>query len=103
MPVAVLRPESPAAGYLWDESLLENGGLEILADHREEEGENEYGGEVTRVITTQVRESGDYRISVVQKRPWEPNDAIAKLAVGFDLRGKEEGLPRCARTTLAAA
>ena len=95
--------ERASSGYLWDEALLEQIGFELLSDERESSDADSCGGAVTRVLVTRVREPGEYRVAFSERRPWSPNDAVAKLSVSFDLQGKEHGLPRFARKTAAAA
>ena len=95
--------EKASAGYLWDETRLREQGFEVLADDREHPSDDECGGEVTRVLVTRVREPREYRVSLSERRPWDPHDSLGNLSVGFDLQGKEEGLPRSARKTMAAA
>ncbi len=95
--------ERPSAGYLWDESRLQDAGLEVVADRREERGGDECGGEVTRVLVTRVRAAGEYRVAFSERRPWQPNDSLANLSVTFNLKGKEQGLPRFLKEAMAAA
>jgi uncharacterized protein DUF955 len=95
-------PERAAAGYLWDESRLQQQGFEVLADGRDEQNP-ECGGEVTRVLVTRVNERRSYRVSLSERRPWRPDDSPSTLSVAFDMHGKEEGLPRLARKAIAAA
>ena len=95
--------ERASAGYLWDETGLQQRGFDVIDDLREEPNGEESGGAVTRVFITRVRAAGEYRVSVSERRPWRPDDSIARLSVNFDLQGKEQGLPRSARKTGAAA
>jgi hypothetical protein len=95
--------ERASAGYLWDEAQLRGQGFEVLADTREEADGDACGGDVTRVLVTRVTEPREYRVSLSERRPWQPDDSVAKLSIGFDLLGKEEGLPRRARKAMAAA
>jgi hypothetical protein len=95
--------EKAGAGYLWDEGQLEEQGFEVLVDDREQPDGDACGGEVTRVLVTRVREPGEYRVQFAERRPWQPSDVATRLSLRFDLRGKEQGLPRFARKTAAAA
>jgi hypothetical protein len=95
--------ERASSGYLWDETRLEQLGLEVIADEREQPDDDACGGAVTRLLVTRVREPGEYRVSLSERRPWRPADTAAHLSVTFDLHGKEEGLPRFARGTAVAA
>jgi hypothetical protein len=95
--------ERAAAGYLWDESRLQQQGFEVLADMRDGTGGDECGGETTRVLVTRVREARQYHVSFSERRLWDPTESAANLSVEFEMYGKEEGLPRLARKAIAAA
>lgn len=94
--------ESASGGYLWNESTLQQQGLEVLADGREESQGEEYGGAVTRVLVTRATEAREYRVSLSERRPWQPDDSMSTLTVSLDLRGKEVGLPRLVRKAMAS-
>lgn len=95
--------ERPSAGYVWDESSLHQHGLELLRDDRETEVGDDCGSPVTRSFVTRVSEPRQYTVNFVERRPWDPDDAAARLSVSFDMFGKEEGLPRLARRIITAA
>ena len=102
--IVVFRiPERASAGYLWDESQLRKDGFELLADDREEGDEEECGSTLTRVLVTRVRESCECQVSLSERRPWQPDESVGKLAIAFDMQGKEDGLPRLARKAIIAA
>lgn len=94
--------ERASSGYLWDETRLAQQGFEILADARDEL-DDDCGSHVTRVLVTKVVQPGEYRVSLREQRPWLRDDSLGTLSVGFDLQGKEEGLPRSAKKAMAAA
>jgi hypothetical protein len=96
-------PEHPSAGYVWDEASLEQQGFELLGDARDTRDSEDCGGMATRVFVTRVSEPREYRVSIAERRPWDPEDVAGKLSVSFDMFGKEEGLPRLARRAIAAA
>jgi len=97
--------EKGGAGYLWTTSGLVEAGFAILRDQRHiAPPERTIGGPVTRELTAQVTEpaSGDFHLEL--KRPWQGSGpAIASLRVNYDLFGKEIGMPRAVRRTLARA
>lgn len=95
--------ERASAGYLWDEAPLKANGFEVLVDTREMFDSVDCGSAVTRVLVTKVPEPREYQVSLRERRPWHPDDAPTQLSVAFDLQGKEQGLPRSARKTMAAA
>jgi Zn-dependent peptidase ImmA (M78 family) len=95
--------ERAAAGYLWDEAPLREGGFELLVDTREIFSGDEIGAAVTRVIVARVPVARHYEVSLQERRPWQPEEPATQLNVAFDLLGKEQGLPRFAREMMAAA
>jgi hypothetical protein len=95
--------ERSSAGYLWDASHLHDQGFELLRDAREIPDEGQCGVAATRVLVTRVGTPRQYHVTMVERRPWDPQDAARSLAVSFELFGKEDGLPRVARKALAAA
>jgi hypothetical protein len=96
-------PERASAGYLWDETQLREQGFDVLADARDEQIGDDCGSDVTRVLISRVREPRQYRVSLFERRPWVPSDNAASVTVGFEMFGKEEGLPRHLRKAFAAA
>jgi hypothetical protein len=64
---------------------------------------DDVGSAVTRVIVARVPEAREYKVSLEERRPWLPEEPASKLTIAFDLQGKEQGLPRFARKTMAAA
>ena len=62
------------------------------------------GGPVIRRVTAEPMEPYRGRLSLDERRPWEPDDAIARLKVDVDLTGpEEEGLSRAERRSLLEA
>jgi predicted secreted protein len=97
--------ENGGAGYLWTTDGLVQAGFAILRDQRHFlRPEISIGGPVTRALTARITEptSGDFELEL--KRPWHGSGpAIASLHVTYDLFGKEVGMPRATRRTLARA
>jgi len=93
--------EHAAAGYLWDETQLRQQGLQVVADERWENSGEDCGGAISRVLVTRVSEPREYRLDLSEQRPWMRTDTAATVSLGFELYGKEEGLPRFARRALA--
>jgi Zn-dependent peptidase ImmA (M78 family) len=102
----VLRlSEKASAGYLWNTTDLVNSGFAILRDQREISSTPELiGGPVMRALTARRADAAQGRFALELKRPWQQEGAaIAALHVGYDLFGKEVGMPRAIRRQLAAA
>ncbi|MEX0697740.1 MAG: protease inhibitor I42 family protein [Dongiaceae bacterium] len=97
--------ENGGAGYLWTTTGLVEAGFAILRDQRHiPPPEKAIGGPVVRELTAQVTgpASGDFELEL--KRPWQGSGPpIASLHVTYDLFGKEVGMPRAARRSLARA
>ena len=97
--------ENGGAGYLWTTTGLIEGGFAILRDQRHiAPAETAIGGPVQRELMARIQSptSGDFELEL--KRPWQGSGpAIASLHVAYDLFGKEVGMPRAVRRTLARA
>jgi len=97
--------ENAGAGYLWTTAGLVEAGFAILRDQRNiPPPEKVIGGPVTRELTAQATEPTRGEFALELKRPWQGGGpAIASLHLTYDLFGKEVGMPRAARRTLARA
>lgn len=95
--------ERAAAGYLWDETQLRERGFDVIADTHEEQSGDEVGSSVTRVMITRVIDPDLRRVSLSERRPWLPSDTAGSVSIDFEMHGKEEGLPRHLRRSIAAA
>ena len=97
--------ENAGAGYLWTTASLVEAGFAILRDQRNiPPPEKAIGGPVMRELTAQVTEPTRGEFALELKRPWQGGGpAIASLHLTYDLFGKEVGMPRAARQTLARA
>jgi hypothetical protein len=101
--------EKSGAGYLWDIAELKKRGFVIIQDTRNITKESEVqattiGGSVERIITAQSGNPAVGELLLALRRPWQKSgEAAGKLHFRYDLRGKEEGLPRALRPQLHAA
>jgi hypothetical protein len=97
--------EKGGSGYLWATTSLTDAGFAILRDQRRiPPADNSIGGPVTRELTAQISEPIRGEMALELKRPWQGGGpAIASLHLTYDLFGKEVGMPRATRRTLARA
>lgn len=97
--------EQGGAGYLWTTQSFVDAGFAILRDERQiPSPDKSVGGPATRELTVQARAPIGGDIALELKRPWQGGGpAIASLHVAYELFGKEVGLPRAVRRTLARA
>jgi hypothetical protein len=95
----VLRlEEHSGGGYLRDIDQLKESGFGIVRDELEAIEGQGIGGPVIRRVTAEPPEPYRGRITLDERRPWEPSEPIASLKVDFDLTGpEEEGLSRAER------
>jgi Zn-dependent peptidase ImmA (M78 family) len=96
--------ENSAAGYLWDITELKEQGFLIIEDHRKIMNESEaIGGPVERVIAAQSESAATGEVRLAHRRPWQQSkESLEQLHLNYDLRGKENGLPRAQRLQLHA-
>ncbi len=101
----VLRlKEHSGGGYLWDLDQLIASGFAVVRDQREALDADVIGGPVTRSVTAAPEIAGRGRMSLNERRPWQPSAAHASLTIDFDLTGPEqEGLSRAERRHLLEA
>jgi hypothetical protein len=97
--------ENGGAGYLWTTFGLVEAGFAILRDQRHIPPPGRaIGGPVTRELTARVNEPASGEFALELRRPWQGSGpAIASLHVSYDLFGKEVGMPRAVRRSLARA
>ena len=97
--------ENGGAGYLWTTAGLVEAGFAILRDQRDiPPPEAAIGGPVKRELIARVLSPASGGFSLELRRPWHVSGpAIASLHVAYDLFGKEIGMPRAIRRTLARA
>ena len=101
----VLRlKEHSGGGYLWDFDQLIASGFAIVRDDREAVDPEGIGGPVVRRVPAAIEAAQRGRMSIEERRPWQPVPALAHLTFDFDLTGPEpEGLSRAERRHLLEA
>jgi Zn-dependent peptidase ImmA (M78 family) len=101
----VLRlTEHSGGGYLWDIDQLKASGFAIVRDTLEAIDGDGIGGPVIRRVTATPEEGGRGSLQIDERRPWEPDPPLSRLALHFDFTGpEEEGLSRAERRRLLDA
>jgi len=95
----VLRlEEHSGGGYLWDIDQLKDSGFGVVRDELEAVDGEGVGGPVIRRVTAAPVETHRGRMSLEERRPWDPEPPLRTLDLDFDLTGPEEvGLSRAER------
>jgi len=98
----VLRlEEHSGGGYLWDIEQLKASGFAVVRDEREALDSEAIGGPVVRRVTATPEAAHRGRMSLDERRPWQPASPLSQLTLEFDLTGpEEEGLSRAERRHL---
>jgi hypothetical protein len=79
-------------------------GFAVVRDEREAIDDEGIGGPVVRRVTAAPEAAQRGRISLDERRPWQPVPPIATLTLDFDLTGPEQqGLSRAERRHLLEA
>lgn len=103
----VLRlPEHAGGGYLWNIEQLRQSGFAVVKNETEalDEDEDAIGGPVIRRVTAESSEPHRGRMSIDERRPWDPDSPLKTLAVEYDFTGPEvAGLSRAERRSLLDA
>nr|WP_277923368.1 ImmA/IrrE family metallo-endopeptidase [Sphingomonas sp. CARO-RG-8B-R24-01] len=101
----VLRlAEHSGGGYLWNIDQLRASGFAVVGDAIEDIDGEGVGGPVMRRVTAANLEAGRGTIQLDERRPWDPDEPLARLAVDYDFTGPEEiGLSRAERRILLEA
>jgi len=101
----VLRlEEQSGGGYLWDIEQLKESGFVIIRDELEAIDGEGVGGPVVRHVTATPSDAHRGRMSLDQRRPWDPDPPLSSFNLDFDLTGPEEhGLSRAERRSLLEA
>lgn len=101
----VLRlKEHAGGGFLWDLDQLMASGFAVVRDEREALDAEAIGGPVVRRVTAAPEAAQRGRMSLNERRPWQPATANASLTIEYDLTGPEqEGLSRAERRHLLEA
>lgn len=103
----VLRlQEHTGGGYLWNIEQLRESGFAVLKDETEVIGDEDeaIGGPVIRCVTAGSLEGHRGRMSIDERRPWDPDPPLKTMAVEYDFTGPEvAGLSRAERRFLLDA
>jgi Zn-dependent peptidase ImmA (M78 family) len=101
----VLRlKEHSGGGYLWDIDQLKASGFAVVRDDLQVIDAEGIGGPVIRRVTATPPNVYRGRLTIDERRPWEPETPLNTLAVEVDLTGPEqEGLSRVERRRLFEA
>ena len=90
--------EHSGGGYLWDFEQLAGSGFAIVRDERMAADPEGVGGPVVRRVTAAVDAADRGRMSLDERRPWQPVPPIANLTIDYDVTGPERaGLSRAER------
>lgn len=95
--------EHSGGGYLWDAEGLKRSGFAVLRDAREAVDEDGIGNPALRTLTA---ETGTHRgrVSLDERRPWQPEPPLNRLELDYDLTGpEEEGYSRAERRRMLEA
>jgi Zn-dependent peptidase ImmA (M78 family) len=97
----VLRlKEHSGGGYLWNFDQFMESGFAIVRDNYEAIDPEGVGGPVVRRITAVAEATTRGRMSLDERRPWQPVPPIGNLTFDYDLTGPEHaGLSRAERRT----
>lgn len=96
--------EHSGGGYLWDLDQLIASGFAVVRDEREAFDVEAIGGPVVRRVTAAPEAAHRGRMSLNERRPWQPASANASLTIDYDLTGPEQqGLSRAERRHLLEA
>ena len=96
--------EHSGGGYLWDIEQLKESGFAVVRDDCDAIDYEGIGSHTTRSVTAALAEAQRGRLSIVESRPWEPEEPIAHLNLNFDFTGPEEaGLSRAERRKILEA
>jgi len=95
--------EHSGGGYLWDIDQLRQSGFAVVRnDLQAIDGDaNGVGSPVIRRVTAAPPDAYRGRVTISERRPWDPDPPLQTLAVELDLTGPEpEGLSRAERRGL---
>lgn len=96
--------ERSGGGYVWDFDQLVASGFVIVADQRAALDPDGVGGPVVRRVTAAVDAADRGRVSVEERRAWQPVPPASALTFDFDMTGPEPaGLSRADRRRLLEA
>jgi Zn-dependent peptidase ImmA (M78 family) len=96
--------EHSGGGYLWNIDQLQESGFAIIRDGRESNDSEGIGGPVVRHVTVALERGQRGRLSLDERRPWQPNAPISHVTLNYDFMGpEEEGFSRAERRQLLEA
>ena len=98
----VLRlEEHSGGGYVWDIDQLKSSGFAIVRDDLQAIDAEGIGGSTIRRVTAAPPETFRGRLTINERRPWNPDSPHATLTVDMDMTGPEQkGLSRVERRRL---
>jgi len=103
----VLRlEEHSGGGYVWNFDQLRSSGFVIIRDECEAFDSDGVGGPIVREVTGTVelpKIGSRGRVTIDQRRPWQPSSPIATITLELDLTGPEKGLSRAERRHMLEA
>lgn len=90
--------EHSGGGYVWDFDQLAASGFAVVADDRHAVDPDGVGGPVIRRVTAAVNAADRGRLSMDERRPWQPIPPAATLILDYDMTGPEPtGMSRADR------
>lgn len=90
--------EHSGGGYVWDFDQLAASGFAVVADDRRAVDPDGVGGPVIRRVTATVDAADRGRLSMDERRPWQPVPPAATLVLDYDMTGPEPaGISRADR------
>jgi Zn-dependent peptidase ImmA (M78 family) len=81
--------ENSSAGYLWSFDQLKDAGFALVADDREGDVSEAVGNVLTRRVTARSEARTQGRVTLQERRPWQPQEPLHELHLQYDLRGPE--------------
>ncbi|MGB8275953.1 MAG: protease inhibitor I42 family protein [Alphaproteobacteria bacterium] len=96
--------EHSGGGYIWNTDQLRESGFAVIRDFRDSTDPDGIGGPVIRHVTAALEEAGRGRMSLDERRPWQPSTPLTQLTLDYDFTGPEEqGLSRAERRQILQA
>jgi Zn-dependent peptidase ImmA (M78 family) len=96
--------EHSGGGYLWNIEQLRQSGFAVIRDGQESTDNDGVGGPVIRHVTAMLEDANRGRVSLNERRPWQPNTPLTQLTLEYDFTGPEEqGLSRAERRRILEA
>ena len=101
----VLRlEEHSGGGYLWNAEELKRSGFSLVSDTHEQIDDLGIGNPTFRRLTAVLKEPKRGRVSMDERRPWQPDQPLNRFELAYDLTGPEsEGYSRAERRQVLGA